>query len=95
MLLSLGKRKSNTTKAKNTVAIILANFFHEHSKYAIKCMEKGIHIFCECISNGTMAEGVELIRAAEKSSSIYFLAENYPQMIFNREIKIWQKRNNP
>ena len=68
-------------------AVILANFFHEHSKYAIKCMEKGIHIFCECISNGTMAEGVELIRAAEKSSSIYFLAENYPQMIFNREIK--------
>lgn len=67
--------------------VILANFFHEHSKYAIKCMEKGIHIFCECISNGTMAEGVELIRAAEKSSSIYFLAENYPQMIFNREIK--------
>lgn len=68
-------------------AVIIANFFHEHSKYAIKCMEKGIHIFCECISNGTMAEGVELIRAAEKSSSIYFLAENYPQMIFNREIK--------
>lgn len=68
-------------------AVILANFFQEHSKYAIKCMEKGIHIFCECISNGTMAEGVELIRAAEKSSSIYFLAENYPQMIFNREIK--------
>ena len=30
-------------------AVILANFFHEHSKYAIKCMEKGIHIFCECI----------------------------------------------
>lgn len=68
-------------------AVILANFFNEHSKYAIKCMEKGIHIFCECISNGTMAEGVELIRAAEKSNSIYFLAENYPQMIFNREIK--------
>ncbi|MBE7053958.1 MAG: Gfo/Idh/MocA family oxidoreductase [Ruminococcaceae bacterium] len=71
----------------NMDAVIIANFFHEHSKYAIKCMEKGIHIFCECISNGTMAEGVELLRAAEKSSSIYFLAENYPQMIFNREIK--------
>jgi predicted dehydrogenase len=34
-----------------------------------------------------MAEGVELLRAFEKSNSIYFLAENYPQMIFNREIK--------
>lgn len=39
-------------------AMIIANSFHEHSKYAIKCMEKGIHVFCECISNGTMAEGV-------------------------------------
>ena len=44
-------------------AVILANFFHEHAPYAIKCFERGIHVFSECISNGTMAEGVELIRA--------------------------------
>lgn len=68
-------------------AVILANYFHEHAPYAIKCFEKGIHVFSECISNGTMAEGVELIRAYEKSNSIYMLAENYPQMIFNREMK--------
>ena len=68
-------------------AVVLTNFFHEHAPYAIKCFEKGLHVFSECISNGTMAEGVELIRAWEKSNSIYMLAENYPQMIFNREIK--------
>lgn len=68
-------------------AVIIANYFHEHTPFAIKCFEKGIHVFCECISNGTMAEGVELIRAYEKSSSIFMLAENYPQMIFNREMK--------
>ena len=68
-------------------AVIIANYFHEHASYAIKCFEKGIHVFSECISNGTMAEGIELIRAFEKSNSIYMLAENYPQMIFNREIK--------
>ncbi len=68
-------------------AVILANYFHEHTPYAIKCFEKGIHVFSECISNGTMAQGVELIRAFEKSNSIYMLAENYPQMKFNREIK--------
>lgn len=68
-------------------AVVLANYFHEHAPYAIKCFEKGIHVFSECISNGTMAEGVELIRAYEKSNSIYMLAENYPQMIFNREMK--------
>ena len=68
-------------------AVILANYFHEHTPYAVKCFEKGIHVFSECISNGTMAQGVELIRAFEKSNSIYMLAENYPQMIFNREMK--------
>ena len=68
-------------------AVILANYFHEHAPYAIRCFEKGIHVFSECISNGTMAEGVELIRAHEKSSCVYMLAENYPQMLFNREMQ--------
>ena len=68
-------------------AVILANYFHEHAPYAIKCLEKGISVYSECISNGTMAEGVELVLAAEKSKATYFLAENYPQMLFNREMK--------
>ena len=68
-------------------AVLLANNFHEHTPFAIKCFERGLHVFSECISNGTMAEGVELLRAFEKSNSIYMLAENYPQMIFNREMK--------
>lgn len=68
-------------------AVVLANYFHEHAPYAIKCLERGIHVFSECISNGTMAEGVALIRAAEKSSAVYMLAENYPFMLFNREMK--------
>lgn len=68
-------------------AVVLANYFNEHAPYAIRCFEKGLHVYSECISNGTMAEGVELIKAFEKSNSVYMLAENYPQMIFNREIK--------
>ena len=68
-------------------AVILANNFYQHAPYAIKCFEKNLHVFCECISNGTMGEGVELVRAFEKSNSIYMLAENYPQMKFNREMK--------
>ena len=68
-------------------AVVLTNYFHEHAPYAIKCLERGLHVYSECISNGTMAEGVELIRAFEKSNAIYMLAENYPQMLFNREIK--------
>lgn len=68
-------------------AVIIANDFHDHASYVIKCFERGIHVFCECISNGTMAEGVALIRAFEKSNVVYMMAENYPQMIFNREAK--------
>lgn len=68
-------------------AVVLANTFYEHAPYAIKCLERGLHVYCECISNGTMAEGVELVRAFEKSSSVFMLAENYPQMKFNREMK--------
>jgi predicted dehydrogenase len=44
-------------------AVVLANFFHEHTPFAIKCFEKNIHVFCECISNSTLADGVELLRA--------------------------------
>ena len=67
--------------------VILANNFYQHAPYAIKCFERDLHVFCECISNGTLGEGVELVRAFEKSKSIYMLAENYPQMKFNREMK--------
>ena len=68
-------------------AVILANFFHEHAPYAIRCLERGIHVYSECLSNGTMAEGVALIRAAEKSKAVYMLAENYPGMCMNLEMQ--------
>ena len=46
-------------------AVVVANYFNEHTPFVIKCFERGIHVFSECISNGTMAEGVEMIRAFE------------------------------
>ena len=71
----------------NLDAVFLANNFHEHATYAIRCLEKGIHVLSECTANATMAEGVALVRAAEKSNAVYMLAENYPYMKFNQEIK--------
>jgi len=68
-------------------AVYIANYFHEHTPFAIKCLEKNIHVLCECTSNSTMAEGVALVRAAEKSKAFFMLAENYPFMSFNREMK--------
>lgn len=68
-------------------AVILANFFPEHADYAVRCLERDINVLSECISNGTMAQGVRLCEAYEKSKAIYMLAENYPFMDFNREMK--------
>lgn len=68
-------------------AVLIANFFPEHADFAIKALQKNIHVLSECTSNGTMAQGVRLCEAAEKSDAIYMLAENYPYMLFNREMK--------
>lgn len=68
-------------------AVIIGNYFHEHAPYAIACLERGLHVFSECMSNGTMADGVALVRAAERSEAIYMMGENYPSMIFNRKMK--------
>jgi len=72
-------------------AVFLCNYFHEHAEYAIKALERDIHVLSECTSNSTMAEGVALVRAAEKSKAFYMLAENYPYMLFNQEMhRIYQ-----
>ena len=68
-------------------AVLLANYFNEHAPYAIRFLEKGVHVLSECTAAGTMAECVALVRAAEKSKAKYMLCENYPFMKFNREIK--------
>ncbi|MBR5868412.1 MAG: Gfo/Idh/MocA family oxidoreductase, partial [Clostridia bacterium] len=88
----LGEGVASYTEFKEFIehpmdAVVLANYFYEHAPYAIECFKRGIHVYSECISNGTMAEGVALARAAENTSSIYMLGENYPQMAFNREMK--------
>lgn len=67
-------------------AVLICNGFNEHTKYAIKCLEKNIHVLCETTSNATMAEGVQLVRSAKKSKAFYMIAENYPFMKFNQEI---------
>ena len=71
---------------KGLEAVFLCNNFNQHTPFAIRALEKNIHVLSECTSNGTMAEGVELVRAAEKSKAIYMLSENYPFMKFNKEM---------
>lgn len=67
--------------------VVLSNYFHEHAPYAIKALERNIHVLSECTPNSTMAEGVALVRAAQKSKAFYMLSENYPYMRHNQELK--------
>ncbi len=67
-------------------AVVLANYFHQHAPFAVKALKAGKHVMSECAACNTLAEGVELCRAVEKSGKIYMLAENYPYTAFNQEL---------
>ena len=68
-------------------AVYIANNFDEHAPYTIKCLERGIPVLCECTAASTLAEAVEICRAAEKYDTLYMLAENYAYMLFNQEMR--------
>ena len=68
-------------------AVILANYFHEHAPFAIKALDAGKHVMSETAANTTLAEGVALCRAVERTKGIYMLAENYCFTKFNQEMR--------
>ncbi len=58
-------------------AVVLANYANEHAPFAIRCLEKGMHVISEVLPCQNLAEGVKLVEAVEKSGKIYAYAENY------------------
>ena len=68
-------------------AVVLANYFHEHAPFAVRALEAGKHVMSECAACHTLAEGVALARAVERSGRIYMFAENYPYMVYNQEMR--------
>jgi predicted dehydrogenase len=68
-------------------AVILANYFHQHAPFAIKALAAGKHVMSETTACFTLAEGVALVEAVERSGRIYMFAENYPYMLFNQEMR--------
>ena len=68
-------------------AVVLANYYHEHAPFAIQALEAGLHVMSECAACHTLAEGVELARAVERSGRIYMFAENYPYFAYNQEMR--------
>ncbi len=61
-------------------AVVLANYAHEHAPFAIRAMQRGLHVFSEVLPCQTMKEAVELIEAVEKTGMIYAYGENYCYM---------------
>lgn len=68
-------------------AVVIANYFHQHAPYAIRALAAGKHVMSETSACKTIKEGVELVRAVEKSGKIYMFAENYPYFTANMEMR--------
>ena len=51
-------------------AVVVANYFHQHTPFAVKALRAGKHVMSECTAAKTMAECVELAREVEKSKKI-------------------------
>ncbi len=64
-------------------AVFLANYFNQHTPFAIKAMEAGMDVISECTAASTLKECVELVEAVERTGRKYMLAENYPFMTMN------------
>ncbi len=68
-------------------AVILVNDFDQHAPVAIGALERGLSVLSETAACRTVAEGVALVEAAERSTGVYMFAENYPYMPFAREMR--------
>jgi predicted dehydrogenase len=68
-------------------AVILVNDFDQHAPVAIAALDRGLSVLSETAACRTLAEGVALVEAAERSAGIYMFAENYPYMPFVREMR--------
>jgi predicted dehydrogenase len=68
-------------------AVILVNDFDQHAPVAIHALDRGLSVLSETAACRTLAEGVALVEAAERSGGVYMFAENYPYMPLTREMR--------
>jgi predicted dehydrogenase len=68
-------------------AVILVNDFDQHAPAAIAALDRGLSVLSETAACRTVAEGVALVEAAERSAGVYMFAENYPYMPLAREMR--------
>ena len=61
--------------------VILANYFHEHCKYAIRAMEAGVDVVSETNAAPTAGDCLDLVECWERTGRKYVLAANCPVML--------------
>lgn len=57
-------------------AVVLCNYFHEHTPLAIKAMKAGIPVLSETTAAPTLGHCVELVEAYEETGTKYMLGAN-------------------
>ena len=73
-------------------AVLLATFCPAHADDARRCLAAGKHVLSEVTAFHTLAEGVALVEAVERSGRVYNLAENYPFSAANMWLaRRWQE----
>jgi len=73
--------------ARDFDAVLLATYCPAHADDAIACLNAGKHVLSEVTAFHTMAEGVRLVEAVEKSGLVYNMAENCPFTAPNMYLK--------
>ncbi len=63
--------------ASGVEAVIICNYANKHCEYAIRALDKGIHVLSEVLPCETMAEAVALCDAVERNKAVYSYSENY------------------
>jgi len=59
-------------------AVLVSTFCPAHAGDAIAALKAGKHVLSEVTAFHTMAEGVKLVEAVERSGLVYNMTENYP-----------------
>ena len=68
-------------------AVVLANYANEHAPFAVRCLDRGLHVFSEVLPCQAMSEAVALVEAVQRSGKIYAYGENYCFMPAPREMR--------
>lgn len=72
--------------------VVLANYANDHAPFAVRCLEKGLHVMSEVLPCENLKEAVELVEAVERSGKVYSYAENYCFFNCTREMRRLYKK---